>query len=161
MTFLQENKNMFDILVYVYEHCRQADVSGDPERVAKRLSAAGFEEADISAALAWLAGIVQAPRRGAAPLPEDARAFRAYAPREIAKLDAGARGFLLSLEQSGILSPQTRELVLERALATADEVLSIEQLKLIVVMVLWNLRAPASELVAEELRASSSSRLPH
>jgi Smg protein len=161
MTFLQENKNMFDILVYVYEHCRQADVCGDPERVAKRLSAAGFEDDDISAALSWLAGIVQAPRRGMAPLPGEAEAFRAYAPREIAKLDVGARGFLLSLEQSGILSPQTRELVLERALATADDVLSVEQLKLVVVMVLWNLRAPASELVAEELRASSASRLPH
>lgn len=161
MTFLQENKNMFDILVYVYEHCRQADVSGDPEWVAKRLSAAGFEDADISAALTWLAGMVQGPRRAVAPLPEDAGAFRAYAPREIAKLDVGARGFLLSLEQSGILSSQTRELVLERALATADDVLSIEQLKLIVVMVLWNLRAPASELVAEELRASSATRLPH
>ena len=136
---------MFDILVYVYEHCRQADICGDPERVAKRLSAAGFEDDDISAALTWLAGIAQAPRRGMVPLPGEAEAFRAYAPREIAKLDAGARGFLLSLEQSGILSPQTRELVLERALATADDVLSAEQLKLVVVMVLWNLRAPASD----------------
>jgi Smg protein len=161
MTLLQENKNMFDILVYVYEHCRQADVCGDPERVAKRLSAAGFEDDDISAALTWIAGIAQTPRRGMAPLPGEAEAVRAYAPREIAKLDVGARGFLLSLEQSGILSPQTRELVLERALATADDVLSVEQLKLVVVMVLWNLRAPASALVAEELRASSASRLPH
>ena len=101
MTFLQENKNMFDILVYVYEHCRQADVCGNPERVAKRLSAAGFEDDDISAALTWLAGIAQAPRRGMAPLPGEAEAFRAYAPREIAKLDVGAKGAVVTFADGG------------------------------------------------------------
>ena len=47
---------MFDILVYVFENCRQADLSHDPDRIAKKLSAAGFEDHDISAALSWLAG---------------------------------------------------------------------------------------------------------
>jgi Smg protein len=42
---------MFDILVFVFENCRQADVSHDPERVARRLSAAGFDDMEISAAL--------------------------------------------------------------------------------------------------------------
>ena len=96
-----------------------------------------------------------------APLPGEAEAFRAYAPREIAKLDVGARGFLLSLEQSGILSPQTRELVLERALATADDVLSAEQLKLVVLMVLWNQQTPTSQLLAEDLFTASHARLPN
>lgn len=152
---------MFDILVFVYEHCRQADVAGDPGRVAKRLSAAGFDEAEISAALSWLAGIARAPQLSIVPLPAPGAALRAYAPKEIAKLDTAARGFLMSLEQSGILSPQTRELVLERALATADHVLSVDQIKLIVLMVLWNQRAPASQLLAEELRAAGGARLPH
>jgi len=110
MTFLQENKNMFDILVYVYEHCRQADVSGDPERVAKRLSAAGFEDADISAALAWLAGIVQAPRRGAAPRPEDAPAFPANAPPENAKQDVRAPAERLGFARD----PGSRKRALEK-----------------------------------------------
>lgn len=152
---------MFDILVFVYEHCRQTDVSGDPDRVAKRLSAAGFDDAEISAALSWLAGLARAPERGERPLPAPGATFRAFAPKEIAKLDTPARGFLMALEQSGILSPQSRELVLERALATSDDSLSIDQIKLIVLMVLWNQRAPASRLVAEELRASGAVRRPH
>lgn len=152
---------MFDILVYVFENCRQADVSHDPERVARRLSAAGFDDMEISAALSWLAGVVRAPQRSLAPLPESSTAFRAFAPKELAKLDADCRGFLLFLERSGILSPASREHVIERALATAGDTLSLDQLKLIVVMVLWGQQAPASQLVAEELLSARGERLPN
>jgi len=151
---------MFDILVFVLENCRQADVSHDPERVARRLSAAGFDDTEINAALAWLAGVVRTSQRSLAPLPESSTAFRAFAPKELAKLDADCRGFLMFLERSGILSPASREHVIERALATADDALSLEQLKLIVVMVLWNQQAPASQLVAEELLSARGARLP-
>lgn len=151
---------MFDILVFVFENCRQADVSHDPERVARRLSAAGFEDTEISAALTWLAGVVRTPQRSVAPLPEGSSSFRAYAPKELARLDADCRGFLLFLERSGILSPASREHVIERALATAGDALSLDQLKLIVLMVLWNQQAPASYLVAEELLTARGGRLP-
>jgi Smg protein len=152
---------MFDILVYVFENCRQADVSHDPERVARKLSAAGFDDTEISAALSWLAGVVRTPQRSLAPLPESSTAFRAFAPKELAKLDADCRGFLLFLERSGILSPASREHVIERALATAGETLSLNQIKLIVVMVLWSQQAPASQLVAEELLSARGERLPN
>jgi Smg protein len=151
---------MFDILVYVFENCRQADLSHDPDRIAKKLSAAGFEDHDISAALSWLAGVVRAPQRSLAPLPAQRNAFRAFAPKELAKLDVDCRGFLLYLEQSGMLTPTTREHILERALAAASDALSLEQLKLIVLMVLWNQRTPASQLLAEELLAPRAPRLP-
>lgn len=151
---------MFDILVYLFENCRQADVSHDPERVARKLSAAGFEESDISAALHWLAGVARAPQSSLAPLPERGNTFRAFAPKELAKLDVECRGFLLYLEQSGILTPQMREHVIERALATADDVLALEQFKLIVLMVLWNQHAPSSQLLAEELFSAHVARLP-
>lgn len=151
---------MFDILVFVFENCRQADVSTDPERVAKRLSAAGFDDAEISAALGWLAGVVRAPQRSLAPLPERGDAFRVFAPKELAKLDVECRGLLMHLEHAGILSAQDREHILERALATADDVLSIDQLKLIILMVLWNQQAPSSQLVAEELLSERGARAP-
>src|SRR3989338_1565176 len=123
---------MYEILVYLFENCQQAEVAHDRERVAKKLSAAGFENSDISEALRWLAGVLQPPPGGQGALPESCTAFRAFAPRELAKLDAACRGFLMTLEHSGILSPHTREHVLERALAASGDALSIEQLKLIV-----------------------------
>jgi len=152
---------MYEVLVYLFENCQQAELSDDRERVARKLSAAGFEDSDISEALHWLAGVARAPRAGNVELPDARRAFRAFAPRELAKLDAECRGFLITLEQSGILTPQTREIVLERSLAASGPTLSIEQLKLIVLMVLWNQQTPTSHLLAEDLFTTSAGRLPN
>ena len=151
---------MFDILFYVFENCQQTELSQDSEGVAKKLSAAGFDDSDISEALTWLAGVVRSSYRECAPLPGSGSALRIYAPRELDKLDAACRGFLLYLEQSSVLSTQAREVVLERALATAGGPLTLEQLKLIVLMVLWNQQTPASQLIAEDLISGSSSRVP-
>jgi Smg protein len=150
---------MYDILVFLFENCQQAELAYDRERVAKKLSAAGFEDSDISEALHWLAGMAAAPRTVREPLPDARASFRAYAPRELAKLDARCRGFLLTLEHSGILSAETRELVIERALATSGDMLSLDQLKLVVLMVLWNREMPTSRLVAEDLFSAPHTRL--
>jgi Smg protein len=151
---------MYEILVYLFEHCHQTDLSHDRDRVAKKLAAAGFDDSDISEAMHWLAGVLSAPQRSVAPLPSGSAALRAYAPKELAKLDTECRGFLLTLEQSGILAPQTREHVIERALAASGAPLSIDQLKLIVLMVLWNQRTPTSRLLAEDLFSAPRARLP-
>ena len=151
---------MYDILVYVFENCQQAELASDRDRIARKLSAAGFEDSDISEALHWLAGVARGPEGSLGNLPASPHAFRAFAPREIAKLDAQCRGFLLTLEQSGILDLQTRELVIERALAASGDFLSLEQLKLVVLMVLWNRQTPTSQLVAEDLLSTQHPRLP-
>ena len=151
---------MYDILVYVFENCQQYELSNEKERVAKKLSAAGFDDSDISEALTWLAGVVRGPHRSLAPLPESGAGFRAYAPKELAKLDAECRGLLIYFEQSGILTPQMREHVIERALAATGDGLTVEQLKLIVLMVLWNQQTPSSRLVAEDLLSPVGTRLP-
>lgn len=150
---------MYEILVYLFENCQQADVAQDRDRVVKKLSAAGFEESDISEALHWLAG-VRASQADYSRLPDARNTFRAFAPRELAKLDARCRGFLLTLEQSAILTAQTRELVIERALAAAGDALNLDQLKLIVLMVLWNHKMPTSQLLAEDLFSAPTARLP-
>lgn len=153
---------MYDILVFLFENCQQAELAFDRERVAKKLSAAGFEDSDISEALHWLAGVLRAaPAAAACPLPDARTSFRAFAPRELAKLDVECRGFLLTLEHSGILTPQTRELVLERSLAASGHTLTLEQLKLIVLMVLWNQQTPTSQLLAEDLFTTTHARLPN
>jgi Smg protein len=150
---------MYDVLVYVFENCQQTEVAHDSDRVAKKLSAAGFEDSDISEALRWLAGVTSGPHADLGHLSDSRRSFRAFAAREMAKLDAQCRGFLITLEQSGILNPQTRELVIERSLAASGDSLTLEQLKLIVLMVMWNLQTPTSRLVAEDLLSAPHSRM--
>lgn len=152
---------MYDVLVYLFENCQQAELAYDSERVARKLSAAGFEDADISEALHWMAGVLRVAQSEAAALPDARRAFRAFAPRELAKLDVACRGFLLTLEHSGILNPEMREHVIERALAASGGALTLDQLKLIVLMVLWNQKTPTSQLLAHDLFSAPSTRLPN
>ena len=151
---------MYDILVFLFENCQQAELAYDSDRVAKKLSAAGFEDTDISEAMHWLDGVLHAPQGVREALPGLSASFRAYAPRELAKLDASCLGFLMTLEQSGILSAETRELVIDRALAASGDTLSLEQLKLVVLMVVWNQQMPTSRLLAEDLFSAPQARLP-
>lgn len=150
---------MYDILAYLFENCRQADLAENREGVAQKLAAAGFDGSDISTALHWLAGVPAAAAAIEPLLPDAQTSFRAFAPRELAKLDAHCRGFLITLEDSGILSAQARELVIERCLAAPGSTLTLEQLKLVVLMVLWNRQAPTSRLIAEDVFAAPPGRL--
>ena len=62
---------------------------------------------------------------------------------ELAKLGVDCRGFLLSLEQLGVLNADQRELVLDRALALDQDQVELDDLKWVVLMVLFN--QPGSE----------------
>jgi Smg protein len=53
-------------------------------------------------------------------------------------LDLESRGFLMFLEQMGILTPSSRELVIDRVLALDANDVDIEQLKWVLLMVLFN-----------------------
>ena len=152
---------MFDILVYLFENCRQADLTRNSALVARKLLAAGFEDFEINETLAWLAGVQCAPHSALAPLPYSSRARRAFAPRECIRLDAECRGFLIYLEQAGVLDANLRELVIDRALAASAPTLSLDQIKLIVLMVLWNHHTPTSQLIAEDLLSADAKRTRH
>jgi len=142
---------MYDILAYLYTHCEHTDVAFRTERVTKKLSAAGFEHDDIHEALHWFAGVRAGTRRSVADLPARAGSHRIFAPRELAKLDSECRGFVLELEHAGILDAPTREQVLERALAAHGDSLSLAQMKLVALMVLWDRQMPTRSLLAADL----------
>jgi Smg protein len=64
--------------------------------------------------------------------------LRFYLPREQEKIDAEARGFILFLEQNGVLDSAMRELVIDRIMALETEEIDLEQLRWIILMVLFN-----------------------
>jgi Smg protein len=74
---------------------------------------------------------------------------RIFSDGELARLSTECRGFLLTLERLGILSPQQREIVIERMLALDADELDTEQLKWVVLMVLSS--QPGQELAFERL----------
>lgn len=132
-------ESMFDILVYLFENYFEAEIHPDHGKLARELSAAGFDTEEISRAFDWFTGLEQLSQAEA--YPQDfvtSGATRCYTAQEQLKLDAEARGFLAFLESSGILSPTQRECVIDRVMALTDPDTSIEQVKWIVLMVLWS-----------------------
>jgi Smg protein len=50
---------MFEVLVYLYETYYRPDACPDSAALAKKLSAVGFEEEEISSALGWLTDLAE------------------------------------------------------------------------------------------------------
>jgi len=142
---------MFDILVYLVENYFHSGDFPDVETISKRLSAAGFEDDDISEALTWLSGFEQTEHDTTYPTFNSSRGFRVYADEELSSLTTEARGFILFLEDSEIITAPQRELIVERILAIAEPGVDLEKIKLIVLVVLWNQQQPVEGLVLELL----------
>jgi len=141
------NGTVLDILIYVFDRYMHDETPDVPEReaLARDLESAGFGEANVERALDWLADLAGERHRpellpGVATDDTTAEAgstaMRVYTPQELAHLSSECRGLLMSLEQGGILSPQQREIVIERLLALDADDLDLEQVKWVVLMVL-------------------------
>jgi Smg protein len=64
--------------------------------------------------------------------------MRLYDRLEQERLDAPCRGYLLHLEQIGILTATQREVVIDRLMALDGSDIDIEQIKWVVMMVLFS-----------------------
>ncbi|GMU69017.1 MAG: DUF494 domain-containing protein [Steroidobacteraceae bacterium] len=128
--------SVLDILIYVFDHYMLEDTPDVPEReaLAHDLERAGFAAPNVERALDWLADL--AGERHRPDFPIGRRAIRVYADGELTRMSTESRGFLLTLERTGILSPAQREIVIDRLLALDTDELSIDQLKWVVLMVL-------------------------
>ena len=141
---------MIDILVYLFENY-QPDACPAPTVLAKKLSAAGFEADDISAALTWLDGLAGAEHAGCATA--DTRSLRVFDDAEVARLSVEARGFLAFLEQQDAIDATLRETIIDRAMALPGDSISVDRLKVIVLAVIWRRQHPIDALILEELLA--------
>lgn len=156
---------MFEVLVFVYEHYWRGDGSPEFTQLGRRLSAAGFDADEIEQALHWLQGLEvasadldlsQTDAISAAP-----GSLRIWSPAEQERLGAAGLGFIGFLESAGVLPPPLREIVMDRAMATTAGDLTLEELKIIVLMVYWRFGQEPDALVLDELCADSSRRVAH
>ena len=132
------NDNVLDILIYLFENYLDADDVPQPSRdvLREELEHAGFAESGIERALAWLEGL-----SGDATPPvgdPQKRSMRVFSSYEQVRLTPEVRGYLLQLENVNILSTQQRELVIDRLLALESDETDVEQVKWVVLMVLFS-----------------------
>lgn len=157
---------MFEVLVYVYENYWRGDVCPQPQHLERKLSAVGFEAEQIEAALIWLDGLhVAAQTLRAAddpePLLQTVTSLRVYSVAEQDHLGAECLGFVSFLESAGVLPGPMRELVLDRAMAAPGDPVSLDDLKIIVLMVYWSFGEEPDALVLDELCDDTAGRISH
>jgi Smg protein len=131
-------ENVLDVLMYLFENYdeQEHDNDADQDVLREELLQAGFAAPEIESALHWLEGLSSEE----APFHHVpcSRSARIYTPAELARLDSECLGYILYLEQIGILNPQQREVVLDRLMALGVEDIDVEQVKWVVLMVLFS-----------------------
>jgi Smg protein len=161
---------MFEVLVFVYEHYWRGDACPELQQLGRRLSAHGFEPDEIHDALVWLDGLTLAAQSASLDLSESQDgtvqaqslgSMRVYSVAEQDHLGAQCLGFVSFLESSGVLPAAMREIVIDRAMAAPGNPVSIDDLKIIVLMVYWSFGQEPDALVLDELCDPADGRLAH
>lgn len=129
---------MFEVLVYLFENYFEADIRPDQNTLAKELSAAGFDQEDINGAFDWYSALEVMTGQAGESTHGHGLGFRVYTATETKKISSESLSFLMFLEQAQVLNPFQRELVVDRAMALPQPEVSLEEVRWIVLMALWN-----------------------
>jgi Smg protein len=151
-------ESVLDILIHLFENFLDAEDEPEPNRDALKLELerAGYPEREVDRALEWLEGL--ADDQGRSVAESTARAVRVFSGQEVARFDTAVRGYVVHLENIGILTAPQREVVIDRLLALDADDIDIEQVKWVVLMVLFsqpgqeNAYERMEDLVFEERR---------
>lgn len=131
-------ENVLDVLMYLFETYIDADEEPEPNQNLLRgeLTRAGFGSTEIDRALDWLDGLTD--NHDSLTFNPQTHGTRIYNDVERERLDTSCRGFIAYLEQIGILSPTQREILVDRLLALETPDIDVEQIKWVVLMVLFS-----------------------
>ena len=131
-------QTVVDVLMYLFENIIGEDIPFDPDsmQVLDRLEEMGFPQHEILRAFDWLQDLADIDLSDTTAT-DITSSVRVYSELEMLLLDPECIGFLMYLEQTGLLTANTRELILDRVIAL-DVELDVEQLKWIVMIVLYS-----------------------
>jgi len=131
---------VLEVLIYLFEHCMddEIDIIGDRDSLRADLCSAGFEDEQVAKAFDWLQALAVDNDEPQPSCDAAGKSVRVFTGEEQHKLDVESRGLLHFLEQVGVLDPRSRETVIDRVMDLESDEIDIEQLKWIVLMVLFN-----------------------
>ena len=138
-------ENVLDVLMYLFESYvdTEEEPEADQNELRDELARAGFGDPEIDRALEWLDGLTE-HQDNFAYHAQTAQGTRIYSDFEHERLDAACRGYITYLEQIGILPALQREILIDRLLALETADIDVEQIKWVVLMVLFS--QPGQEL---------------
>lgn len=133
---------MLDVLMYLVEHYMESDSDAenipDESSLRARLIDAGFLGQDIDKAFSWLDRLSEQPQLDKRLCRSQPDALRIYTEQETRILPEDCRGFMLFLEQSGIIDAGMRETIIDSAIALDSGELDLDKFKWILLMIMFN-----------------------
>lgn len=131
---------MFEILMYLFENYMDGSVAlnADQDTIFSELEQAGFHRNEIGRALDWLDGLNRVQETVQIGSQITSQSIRCYSLEECEQIATEGRGFLLYLEQIGILDPTTREVVIDRLMALDNREIDLGRIKWVVLIALFN-----------------------
>jgi Smg protein len=133
-------ETVFDVLMYIFDNYIEdsLEMNPDQESLKFELKQAGFPDSQVNKAFDWLEGLAsQKDLIQKGNLAEN-NTLRIYNDNEMEKLNTECRGFILFLEQTGVLDAYDREVAIDRLMALETEEIDVQQLKWVILMVLLN-----------------------
>ena len=109
----------------------------DNSTIITELEKIGFHRYEIDRALYWLDGLAEM-QTVTANSKLSSLSLRYYTTEENERINVEGKGFLLHLEQIGILDAITREIVIDRVMALDHREVDIARIRWVVLMVLFN-----------------------
>ncbi len=142
---------MFDILIYLFENYFDSGNYPDSATLSRKLVLAGFDNDEISQTLDWLSNLAEQDSGDYPVTLSQNDSFRCYAQIEMEKIDTEGQGFIMFLEQTGVINPLQRELLIDQVLTMDEDTTSIEKIKLIVLTELWIKNQLTEQTILEKL----------
>ena len=143
-------ENVLDVLMYLFETYIETESEPETNHNTMRIDLikAGFNNNEIDKAFDWLDGLTKT-NEGTIGKLHDNNANRIYNDTELNRLNSNCRGFICYLEQINILSASQRELLIDRLLALETNEIEIDQIKWIVLMILFS--QPGQEIAYSKM----------
>ena len=132
-------ENVLDVLMYLFENYFYDEPEEEPDRASmeENLHEAGFTNREIEKAFAWLDELAEQRYEPEFKMQSE-QPIRIFIESETDRLDTDCRDFLMYLSNVGILDAQRREVVLDRLMALECDEITLEDVKWVVLMVLFN-----------------------
>lgn len=134
---------MLEVLIFMFQNylsvndmTNQANL--DDSEITQELAEAGFDHNDIVGAFNWykqLRSLMTNPYHEYLSAP---KSIRVYTADELTRIDAESMSFLDFLGKANVIEPAERDLIIDRAMALETGAISIEEVRWITMIVLWD-----------------------
>lgn len=134
---MRMKENVLDVLMYLFENYMDDEMEegeADRDTLFMELEEAGFPTMEIRKAFQWLEDLAD----GQITPVEAGSSIRVFSPEEVSRIAPDCRGLVVYLEQIGILDSGQREQVIDRIMALESPEVDLDQVKWIVLMLLFN-----------------------